>query len=61
MVRRLILAITGNEVRQGGAWGHEAGVGDSPEAKRNGGAHRARQPTTFDQRETSVRGQTGGH
>jgi hypothetical protein len=37
-----IPAITGDEARQGGARGHEAGVGDSLEATRNSGAHRAR-------------------
>jgi hypothetical protein len=42
VVRRLIPAITGDEERQGCARGHEAGVGDSREAKQNSGAHRAR-------------------
>jgi hypothetical protein len=48
-------------VRQGGARGHEAGVGDMSEVKRNDRAHRARQSTAaaFGQRETTVRGQTG--
>jgi hypothetical protein len=42
VVRRSISVIIGNEANQGGAQGHEAGVGDSPEAKRNGVAHHAR-------------------
>jgi hypothetical protein len=42
VVRWPISVITGNEASQGGARGHEAGVGDSPEAKRNGVAHHAR-------------------
>jgi hypothetical protein len=42
VVHRPIPAVTDNEARQGGARGHEAGVGDSPEATQNGGAHRTR-------------------
>jgi hypothetical protein len=42
VVRWPIPAITSDEARQGVARGHEAGVGDSPESKRNGGAHCAR-------------------
>jgi hypothetical protein len=30
VVHRLIPAITSDEARQGGLWGHEATVGDSP-------------------------------
>jgi hypothetical protein len=63
VVQRLNLTITDDEARQGGAQGHEAGVGDSPKAKRNDGAHCARDlmAAALAQRETTVRGLTGGH
>jgi hypothetical protein len=37
VVHRLILAITSDEASQGVVRGHDVVVGDSPEAKRNGG------------------------